>query len=74
MPARFDDPSYHGLVTAGVQSQGYVSRWAQKISREIAAWGAMLSVTRGLSCEPNESIKAINDDSNVNFASQYAKM
>ena len=25
MPAKFGDPSYLGLVTAGVQSQGYVS-------------------------------------------------
>ena len=24
MPTKFGAPSYHGLVTAGVQSQGYV--------------------------------------------------
>ena len=26
MPVKFGDPTYLGLVTAGVQSQGYVSR------------------------------------------------
>ena len=26
VPAEFSDPSYLGLVTAGVQSQGYVFR------------------------------------------------
>ena len=55
MLVKFGAPSYHGLVTAGAQSQGYVFG-KRKISGKIAAWGAMLSVNCELSNKLNESL------------------
>ena len=44
MPTKFGDPSYPGLGTAGVQSQGYVEKWGFRDAKPHFHLSTLISV------------------------------